>query len=195
MAGDGRWTRRCGAALLAVGIGLVAVGCGDDGGADAGSTTAPAPERAPVPLGASVSELDLCAVMGDAPATAFLAALGLGPIDQVQGRAAEEAAVCGWFLAPVGDATPEGVLVRIEPQVDGGNEVCTAPAANVAELSAGDGRGWVSEADGRVQAAVLAGEWCAYLQGPAGATPGPVAAAEASAALLGDTLAGLPTLE
>ncbi|MFN7150321.1 MAG: hypothetical protein ACK4V6_12685, partial [Microthrixaceae bacterium] len=92
-------------ALLA--LGLVAVGCGDEGDGD-DSTVDPA--------STGVTELDLCEAMGDAPAAAFLAALGLGPIDEVQGRAAEDAAVCGWFLAPVGDAMPEGVLVRVEPE-------------------------------------------------------------------------------
>jgi hypothetical protein len=144
----------------------------------------------------SVADLDLCEAMGDAPAAAFLDALGLGPIDEVQGKTAEGAAVCGWFVAADGDVVPEGVLVRVEPQTSGGNEVCRAgPGADVAELSAGDGTGWVSETDGRVQAAVLTGTWCAYVRGPAGTTPGPATAAEASAALLSDAVAVLPTSE
>jgi hypothetical protein len=186
MAGPRRRTTV--AVLLA--IGLVAAGCGDDD-PGASSTTAQMPEAAVGESGA-VAELDLCTAMGDTPAAAFLDRLGLGPVDQVQSKSGDGAAVCGWFLAPVGDGAPEGVMVRVEPLVDDGNEVCRAgPATAVAELSAGDGTGWVSEADGRVQAAVLTDEWCAYLRGPAEVAPGPEAAAEASGALLGDTLAVL----
>lgn len=177
------------AVLLA--IGLVAAGCGDDDGSGASSTTAQVPEAAVVESGA-VAELDLCTAMGDTAAAAFLDELGLGPVDQAQSKSGDGAAVCGWFLAPVGDAAPEGLLVRVEPLVDSGNEVCrTGPTTGVAELSTGGGTGWVSEADGRVQAAVLTDEWCVYLRGPAEVAPGPEAAAEASAALLGDTLAAL----
>jgi hypothetical protein len=183
---------RRGAAALAstlACVALLATGCGGSGSAtDTSSTTAPG------------AELDLCEAMGDGPAAAFLGAVGSGPVDQVQGRSTEEAAVCGWFVAPVGDGEPEGVLVRVEPLLDDGNVVCTPPSAGVAELSVGgDGvpgaTGWVTEADGRVRAAVLSDAWCAYLQGPSAATPGPATAAEASAALLDDTLSVLPTSE
>ena len=223
MADDGgrsQRIRRAAAALSLTlgGVALLATGCGGSGSAtDTSSTTAPVPEAAggtagpgtAAPHTASVAELDLCEAMGDGPAAAFLGAVGSGPVDQVQGRSTEEAAVCGWFVATVGDGQPEGVLVRAEPRVDDGNVVCTPPSAEVAEVAevaelaelsvGGDGvpsaTGWVTEADGRVQAAVLSDAWCAYLQGPAAAIPGLEAAAEASAALLGDALAVLQASE
>lgn len=187
MAGPRR--RRIVAGLLALGVGLVAVGCGDDDGG-ATSSTAPVPEGAGNTV---VAALDLCEEVGDAPAAAFLAALGLGPVDEVQRKSTDDAAVCGWFVAPVGDATPEGVLARVEPLVADGNEVCrAAPEADASELSVGDATGWVTETGGRVQAATRTDAWCVYLRGPADVAPGPAPAADASAALLADVLSVLP---
>jgi hypothetical protein len=173
-------------------------GCaGGDGDGEGDGATSPSRT-------ASLASYDLCDAVGEEPAATFLGALDEdendgGAVDEVQGRSTEAAAVCGWFLAPIGDATPEGVLVRVERLVADGNEVCRAdPEDEVGELSVGGGppdggTGWVTTSDERVEAALQTDDWCAYLRGPAEVAPDPDVAIHASAALLGEVISGSRT--
>ncbi len=178
-------------------LGALAGCAGGDGDGD---------EEASSSATSSLASYDLCDAVGEAPAATFLGALDQnvidgGAVDEVQGRSTEAAAVCGWFLAPVGDAAPEGVLVRIEPLVEDGNEVCRANSEDeVGELSVGGGppdggTGWVTTSDGRVEAALQTDDWCAYLRGPAEVAPDPDVTTDASAALLGEVLSVLPATD
>lgn len=192
--------RRPVASLVLLAAALVGpAACGGDqqsGTTTAAPSTTPPSTTTPAAAGdgPQVADLDLCENPGEAPAEAFLSALGQGPVDQSQGRSTDEAAVCGWFLAPVGDARPEGVLVRVEPAVSTGNDLCAAPDGGAAGTIEVDGEpGWVAEREGRIEAAVTTGAWCVYLRGPAGVAPGADVATTASSALLGEVAADLPS--
>jgi hypothetical protein len=170
---------------LALALALAALaGCG--GGDESSTTTTGA---SPI----AMADLDLCALVGPEPPAAFLSSLEAGPVDREQGSSTDDAAVCGWFLAPVGDARPEGVVVRVEPITSDGNPACDPPGgSDVADLELDRaGTSWLTLADGRVDAAATTPQWCLYVRGPLGAVAEPDVAATSTRDLFDATLDAL----
>lgn len=153
----------------------------------------PTPGTAPEATPTATADLDLCALVDPAAPMAFLSSLDAGAVDQEQGSSSDRAAVCGWFLSPVGDARPEGVVVRVETAIPDGNPACEPPAGsdvNDLELDGADA-GWITLTDDRVDAAATTPRWCVYVRGPLGAVAEPAAAATSTRQLFGAVLDAL----
>lgn len=157
--------------LTAVAALALVVSCGGEDEPTPGAEPVASPGTTPT----ATTDLDLCALVGPEPPAAFLSSLDAGPVDQEQGSSSDRAAVCGWFLSPVGDARPEGVVVRVESVLPDGNPACEPPPdSDVTDLGLdGAETSWITLADDRVDAAAITQEWCVYVRGPLGAATGP----------------------
>lgn len=170
---------------MAIAALALVVSCGGD--------DEPTPGASPGTTPTATADLDLCALVGPAAPTAFLSSLDAGAVDQEQGSSSDRAAVCGWFLSPVGDARPEGVVVRVESVIPDGNPACEPPAgADVTDLELdGAETSWITLADDRVDAAAITQKWCVYVRGPLGAVAEPAVAATSTRQLFGAVLDAL----